>query len=455
MERRGELAILTGVVLAFLVPTLGAIGAQIAFGYDEAVYAQLTRNWLTGTPASGWDLHRPPGLSVLGIVPQMLGSDTEWAHRLIGASAGLGLVLAGWWMARGVGGTGAGIMAASALAVASPLQVESSSFLTDVPSTLVLVVVAVLGWRHATGSAPIGRSLVWLGVLSALAFYVRYGSAVELVGLAVAMVAMAPRKLLAAWRPVLAAVAAFGIALVPHLAISVAQTGSPWGILAGAGRAAGGGDGFPLLSYAAWFPWALIGPIGAVLALFGIVAAFRGTGFPRFIGLAVVVPIAVLGTLVHAEPRYLLYPMVLLVIAGSVEAVTHLQRVRASWRVLAGLAAAAVILGAATTTWETRTRSDRFDWKREAGHDIGLSSGDCSVLTADVPIISWYSGCRSFNFQSGVEALTGSPRLVIVRTDGHNQPAPGLVQALVADAEIWRTYEDGYGDTAAVVYRLR
>ena len=455
MERRAELAILVGVGLAFLAPTLAAIGAQIAFGYDEAVYAHLTRHWLTGAPASGWDLHRPPGLSVLGIVPQVLGLETEGAHRLIGAGAGLGLVLAGWWTGRTVGGTVAGIVAASALAVSSPLQVESSSFLTDVPSTLVLVVAAVLGWRHASGSAPIGWSFVWLGVLAALAFYLRYGSAVELVGLAVAMVAMAPRKLLAAWRPVVAAVALFGIALVPHLTISVGETGSPWGIVAGAGRAAGGGDGFPLLSYVVWFPWALIGPIGAVLALFGIVAAFRGTGFPRFIGLAVVVPIAVLGTLVHAEPRYMLYPVVLLVIAGSVEAVTHLQRVRASWRVLAGLAAAAVILGAATTTWETRTRSDRFDWKREAGHDIGAGGGDCSVLTADAPIISWYSGCRSFNIPSGVEALTGSPRFVIVRTDGHNQPSSELVQALVADAEVWRTYEDGYGDTAAVVYRLR
>ena len=455
MERRGELAILAGVVLAFLVPTLGAIGAQIAFGYDEAVYAQLTRHWLTGTPASGWDMHRPPGLSVLGIVPQVLGAETERAHRLIGAGAGLGLVLAGWWTARTVGGTVAGIVAASALAVSSPLQIESSSFLTDVPSTLVLVVVAVLCWRHASGSAPIGWSFVWLGVLAAVAFYLRYGSAVELMGMAVAMVAMAPRKLLAAWRPVVAAVAAVGIALVPHLAISVGETGSPWGIVAGAGRAAGGGGGFPLLSYLAWFPWALIGPIGAMLALFGIVAAFRGTGFPRFVGLAVVVPVAVLGTIVHAEPRYLLYPMVLLAIAGSVEVVPHLQHVPASRHVVAGLVAAAVVLGAATTTWETRTRSDRFDWKREAGRDIGSFDGDCSVLTADVPIVSWYSGCPSFNFQSGVDALTASPRFVIVRTDGHNQPAPALVQALVADAEIWRTYEDGNGETAAVVYRLR
>ena len=455
MERRAELAILVGVGLAFLAPTLAAIGAQIAFGYDEAVYAQLTRHWLTGAPASGWDLHRPPGLSVVGIVPQALGSGTEWAHRLIGAGAGLGVVAAAWWAARGIGGTVAGIIAAFALAVSSPLQVESASFLTDVPSTLVLVVVTILGWRHVSESAPIGWSFVWLGLLAAVAFYLRYGSIVETVGLAVAMVAVAPRRLLAAWRPVLAAVTVFGVALVPHVTIAVAETGSPWGILAFAGRAAGGSDGVPLFSYVAWFPWQLIGPIGAVLALVGIVAAIGRTGFARFIGLALVVPIAVLSTIVHAEPRYMLFPIVLLVIVGSVEAVVHLQRLRAPRRVIAGLVAAAVILGAATTTWEIGTRATLFDWKREAGRDIGAAGGDCSVLTADVPIISWYSGCPAVNFLSGTEALTGSRRFAIVRTDGHLQPDAAVVQALVADAEVMRTYEDGAGRLAATVYRLR
>ena len=455
MERRRDLAIVAGVLLAFLVPTLAAIGAQIALGYDEAVYAQLARHWLTGAPESGWEIHRPPGLSVLGIVPQALGLETEWAHRLIGAGAGLGMVLAGWWAARGMGGTVAGIVAAFAFAVSSPLQVESSSFLTDVPSTLILVVVAILGWRHVSGSAPIGWSFVWLGLLAAVAFYLRYGSVVELVGVAVAMLALAPRRLLAAWRAVLASVASFGIALVPHVAVAVAETGSPWGILVSAGRAAGGGDGLPLLSYVVWFPWQLVGPTGAVLAMVGIIAAVRRGGFARYIGLASVVPVAVLGTIVHAEPRYLLFPMVLLVIAGSVEAVAQLQRVRVSRRVLAALAAAAVVLGAATTTLEMGTRADRFDWKREAGLDIGDGGGDCSVLAEDVPIISWYSGCPAVSFVTGPEALTGSSRFVIVSTDGHLQSDPEVVSALVAEAEVWRTYEDANGDTAAVVYRLR
>jgi len=459
--------LLVAVVFAFLAPTLVAIGSRIAFGYDEAVYAQLTRHWLTGAPASGWDLHRPPGLSVLGILPQVFAPGTEWAQRVIGAAAGAGLVVAGWWAARMVGGRQAGIIAAVSLAAAAPLQVESASFLTDVPSTLVLVVIAGLGWRQLLGPGPIRRSFAWLGVLAVLAFYLRYGAVVELAGLAAASMVVAPRKLVAGWRPVATALIAFVAALVPHAVIAIAETGMPWGILASAGRAAGGGDGLPLLSYAAWFPWRLIGPLGAAVAAIGIVAIIRHAGsqaFARFIGVAAVVPIAVLGTLVHAEPRYLLVPMTLLVVAGSVELSALLSRRtpgRALNAALIGVAVAGLVLGAAVTAVEHRSRAEAFDWKREVGLDIGALAGgtDCSILTADVPIMSWYSGCPAVAFLGGRETdriglLTGSRRFVVVRADGHLQPPDPEVDRLLAGAEVWATYTDGRGRPAAVVYLL-
>jgi hypothetical protein len=91
MKRPGSKAVLVAVV-AFTASTLVAIAWQIALGYDEAAYAQLGNHWLTGAPASGWDLHRPPGLSVLGLVPQTLVPGSEWALRLIGLVAGIGVV---------------------------------------------------------------------------------------------------------------------------------------------------------------------------------------------------------------------------------------------------------------------------------------------------------------------------------------------------------------------------
>lgn len=466
MQPPGHRTLLVAVALAFLAPVLVAIGAGVALGYDEAVYAQLARHWLTGAPADGWDLHRPPGLSVLGLVPQALSPGTEWSGRLIGAVAGVGVVVAGWWAARSAGSRPAGLIAAVALAAAAPLQVESASFLTDVPSTLVLVVITVVAWRNIGGTAPIGRSFAWLGALAGLAFYLRYGVLVELAGLAAASALVAPRRMLAAWPWVLAAVGIFAVALVPHVAIAMAETGTPWGVLASAGRAAGGGDGVPLLSYLAWFPTRLIGPFGAALALVGIVAAIRRarrSAVARFIGVAALVPVLVLGTIVHAEARYLLFPMILLVILGAAEVARHLER-RALRLALVGVGVAALVFGAATTTIEVRVRAESFDWKRDAGRGIGAVAGpprapDCSILTADVPIMSWYSGCHAVNFLTGDEPdrialLTGSQRFVVVRADGHLQPPRESVAELLDGVPAWETYLDGRGRPAAVVYRL-
>jgi 4-amino-4-deoxy-L-arabinose transferase-like glycosyltransferase len=467
MNRRGDTVLLVAICLAFLAPTMAAIAVGTALGYDEAVYAQLTRHWLTGAPASGWDLHRPPGLSVFGLVPQALFPDAEWAVRLVGAIAGAGVVVAGWWAASTMGGRPAGLIAAVTLAAAAPLQVESASFLTDVPSTLALLALAVVAWRHLGGAAPIGFSFAGLGLLAALAFYLRYGAILEIAGLIVASVFVAPRRLMASWPWVVVALGVFAVALIPHVVVAVAETGTPWGILASASSAAGGGDGVPMITYLAWFPWRLIGPLGAVVALVGIVTSIRASGSAdaRFVGTAVLVPLLVLGTLVHAEPRYVLFPIVLLVVLGSVEVARHIaHRSRTADLALAGVAVLALVVAAATTATEIRVRGGAFDWKRDAGRDIGAFAGppkapDCAILTADVPIMSWYSGCRAVNFLSGSEPdrlalLTGSERFVVLRTDGHLQPPPEAVAELVAGAEVWGAYADGLGQPAAVVYRL-
>ena len=470
MTRRIERALLLAGLLAFATPVVVAIGAANAFGYDESVYAQLTRHWLTGAPASGWDIHRPPGLSVLGLLPQALFPATEWAPRFVGALAGVGLVGAGWWAARTGGGPMAGLIAALALAAAGPLQVESSMFLTDVPSALVLLVLAVLVWRHLHGPKPIPPSFALLGMLAAAAFYIRYGAVIELAGLAAAAAVVAPRKLLASWRAIAGALAVFAAALVPHVAIAMTETGTPWGILASAASAAGGGTGLPLVTYLAWFPWRLIGPLGAAVALAGIAAALwhsdSDTGFARFVGVAALVPMLVLGTIIHAEARYLLFPITLLVVLGSVQLAVHFDRsARLASVAIGSVAVAALVLAGATTWLEMRDRSDSFDWKRDAGRDISavvgsLEDADCSILTADVPILSWYSGCSAVNYLTGPETdrvslLTGLHRFVVVRTDGHNQPSPEAVAELIGSADVWRTYVTGRGETAAVVYLLR
>lgn len=474
---------LVGLALAaFGVPALGTVVANLAFGFDEAVYAQLTRHWLTGAPAGGWDLHRPPGLSVLALLPQSLVPASEAAHRLIGIGAGIGVILAAWWLGRSVAGPGAAVVAAFVVATAWPLQVESASFLTDVPSSFLLLLMTGTAWLVIRGdpeAAP--RRMAWFVVLAAAAFYLRYGAAVEIAGLVIAAAVTAPSRLVADRRALLGSIALGLLLLSPHVVMGIGLTGSPWGILATAGRAAGGGpDGLPLLSYAAWFPFRLIGPIGAVVAAMGVVAAIRAFGsrspawgdrrvFAAFIGVAVVVPVLVLGAAVHAEPRYLLAPMLLLVVLGSGELAPFLGRMsaragRLALPSLAGAAVATVAIGVALTAFDTAGRASDFDWKRDAGTEIRAAAGggsrpDCSVLAADVSIIGWYSRCAAANLRVGDPAarlgeLTGRDRFVVVRIDDLDRPGIGELLVALGGADPWRTYVDGAGQPAALVYRL-
>ena len=177
-------------------------------------------------------------------------------------------------------------------------------------------------------------------------------------------------------------------------------------------------------------------------------------------------PILVLGTLVHAEPRYVLFPMVLLVVLGSVEVARALERRPRGRRLDAALVALAVgclVLAAAATFMEIRYRADTFDWKREAGRDIGTVAGpveapDCSIRTADVPIMSWYSGCHAVNFvggEAGMAPQTGTHRFVVVRADGHLQPSPASVTGGRSPARrSGKLTSTLAGRPAAVVYRL-
>lgn len=102
MSRREWLG-LSLILAAFLAPVGLGIAANNAFGYDESVYPLLARHWIAGTPISGWGVHRPILLSVLGVLPASLGG-SEWAFRTIGAGFGTAAVVATWWVARSFGG---------------------------------------------------------------------------------------------------------------------------------------------------------------------------------------------------------------------------------------------------------------------------------------------------------------------------------------------------------------
>lgn len=478
---RGEFPTLIAVVTLFVVGTGVGIVANTALGYDESVYAVLARHWVSGTPDSGWALHRPPLLSVLGVVPVVVAGGQEWAFRLIGAAFGVGTVLAAWWLARSIGGPVAGLLAAVTLAAASPLQLESGVFLTDVPSACLLIVLTALLWRQLRGADPINAGFLMLAPVAAAAFYLRYGAAVAIVALGIAAVATSGRRLAQSGRIVLATVVVFLLLILPHAAIATGQLGTPWGILLMAERgAAEASQQLPLAQYALGFPWEIIGPLGALLALAGltaiIVAVGRRTGgrsedlrerdrFAAFVGVTVLILMAVLGTIIHAEARYLLFVMALLVVLGSTTVAAFAARFSRARRrqtlvTAALIASALLVVGIATTGIRIHERAESWDWKRDVGRYVGTNSrGSCSVLTADVPIVSWYSRCPAITFggRSGADRLTeltGQNRFLIVRADGHLQPSVDVLRAYLVGAEPLVMYVAD-GRPAATLYRIR
>jgi 4-amino-4-deoxy-L-arabinose transferase-like glycosyltransferase len=477
-----ELASLLALLVLFLAGIGIAISAGNVFGYDESVYALLSRNWIAHTPASGWDVHRSPLLSIIGLVPALPGGSVEWPFRMVSALFAMGMFVASWALARATAGAIAGVIVGLVLASSTALEIEGASFLTDIPSTALLLGLTALLWRQLAAES-ISYTIVWLAPLAAASFYMRYGAIIPLAGLAIASIAVGGRKLWVARRPVLAMSALFLGLLGPHLVQATAATGVPWGIIGRAQGAASGAGPLPLWQYLGWFPSALLGPLGATVAVIGVGWILATTGFQLtrgdpdgrarlaiFVGATVLVNVAVFGTVIHAEIRYVFFPMILLVITGAACVSRNLRWIklprlgRGALATLAtfvalGLVGSAVI----ATSQESFKRTAAFGWKREAGFLIGERSNErgCSVVAADVPILSWYSGCRAVGFAVGtgtsqLPTLTSVHRYVVYRADGQLQPTRQFFeQAYLPHLRVLRTYVDPYGRVVASVYEVQ
>jgi 4-amino-4-deoxy-L-arabinose transferase-like glycosyltransferase len=466
--------VLVGLLTAFVVSVALAIAANNALGFDESVYALRARSWLTGASDTGWGLHRPPMLSIIGLLPAAAGG-AEWTLRLVGLVSGTVLVLAAWWWARSAAGEVAGLVAAAALVAAAPLHVESSTFLTDVPSTALLVILAAGIWRQVGRGEPTGPGLVGLALVAAAAFYLRYGAIVPIAGLALAAAVVAPHALWGARQRAGMAAGLFVLLLVPHFVIATVGTGSPWGILAFAQAAAGRGESLAILDYIAWFPWQLLGPLAAAVATIGVLAAvLRAAGrswapgdgrLAAFLMLGAGVPLAVLATAIHAEPRYVMFPMVLLVIAGSVvigpalEASVRSPRWRWAPAAAGVMVVASVLIGIGAARAEIRTRTELWDWKREAGLAVRSADGSCSAAAADVAIMTWYSGCPTQGLREPgahpLAGLIGDERWVLLVDEGQNEPpADILARDVVPHLALVRRLADGRGSPVATLYRV-
>ncbi len=486
---RGELLLLGLILALFALLVIRLIAVGSILGFDESIYALTSRWWVEGTPNTGWATHRSPGISLLGIAALPFGA-WEAPYRAIGLLFGLGAVIACWRLARQIGGPAAGLVAALAVASVPDFQLNSASFLTDVPSAALIVLLMLLAWRSFE-SARVGvmsRDVLGLAVAAAAAFYVRYGASVPIAFVALAVLLVWSGAVVRSWRLVVATALLLVVLLVPHMTFATVTVGSPWSIALGARNlAAPAYPGQALQVYLRDFFSTVAGPIAGIVAVSGVAAAAwhvlrvrRADRLTRAYAFVLVPALGVgilLGVVALAQTRYVYVPIMLLSVAGGIGLAEVWQRLpallRAAGAVLGISAASAIILGAAVGTVATQashalTQRDVVEISQRIRADALSRSTDgqahCSVLTYVVPDVTWYSGCAAYHFgypaQPGRETqLTMANRyLLLMEGSTARQPQGDMLQGylrLVDPAPIIVVRDLASGNIAGRVYRIR
>jgi hypothetical protein len=241
-----------------------------------------------------------------------------------------------------------------------------------------------------------------------------------LIGIALAACILWWREMLARKLLVGATVLLTLVLVAPHLAWATLETGRPWGIVTSAADQVNTSSPLQsLVSYASWLPTRIAGPLTVVFVIAGILLVAI-TGLRRLRGLpmaglgrpvawlALPAVIAAAGTITvsHAEPRYVLFSMVLATLLGA-EAIGRAfdlvtdrsPALRRHGRAL--VAIAGVVLGAAVVVSlglqvarEVRGEPNGRWYEDPARAIAAAADRPCVVATTMPPIVGWYSGCR-------------------------------------------------------------
>jgi hypothetical protein len=432
-RRAIEVAALAGILVLVGVAAGWLIGQAIPLGWDEAVYASKSRSLLTDTPSSTWAIYRAPGLPVIALIGGTLGF-TDANLRAVASVMSLGALAMAWAFARNLWGPLAAIIALLTI-VGSPVVVaELALFHTDLPAAGLLVALMLLVWYEFERRSEPGRLLLAAAPLAALTFYIRYGSILPIGGIAIAAVLLWHRAMLRKPRLVGATIAFAAILFAPHIFESIVRTGSPLGIITNAGEQVDTSE--PLATaarYLGWLPAQLAHRLGFVVMLAGVAHAAivaldairRRDLTPaarRYAWLYVPVSVTTVGLVLqsHPEQRYLLFPVILAVIAGAGAVAAGVAWLRdrpaladrqlaLEAAIIGGLLLVAVVAGSIGARRVVAIEQEGADsrWLAEVGRAIGADGdGPCAAVTSVPPIVEWYSGCGTMSFStSGADAL--------------------------------------------------
>jgi hypothetical protein len=420
------------------------------FNHDESAYALKARHWIEGTPETGWSLHRGIAMSAYGFLVFEAGGD-EGALRLLGLAAIVGFVAATWALGNRVGGKWVGPLSAIALMSSPVLLRRSTEYLSDVPSSALLMAAMIIVWRQFGERDKPGYGLLWLLPFAWAAFYIRYQSVLSFGLIAIAIGVLFWEKVRLAWQPIALTAGVGLIGLIPHFVFATSETGSPLGIILFTADVAGReywGQG--LVDYFLLMGWplgAFVGPAAVVFFIWWLIRAWD-SATERTRCLFLMIPAAgqvlLLGIVSHGEARFIFFPLALTLIGG----ITGFIALRDGWRPrvsqtvslgLVVLLVGSLAMAAAYVRRAVENRAVDTAPIEEAAAEVRSISGDsvCGVMTSYLPQITFYSECHTEGFRTHLEAdealsrVTGDELFMLMVEDGKRQPEGEDLAALL------------------------
>jgi hypothetical protein len=393
-------AVVVGLGLALGAPLTG----------DESAYALLARGTHTA-----W-LYRPRGVVLLAQLGTAIGggdvalrlASTLVSFGFIGAAGALGGRLSAW----------TGAWAACVIAGSHAFVLRAPELLGDMPAAAcLLAATTLLVGELARDGGPRWR-IAWAAPALAAAFYLRYGSAPVIAMIVCGALACWWRAVWARPWPVIATVAALGVAIVPFAIVSIERTGSLTGILELSKAVASHDEpGHGLRMFVASNLFNRYGALVAPVAAIGLVAIVWPPPAPRtarYLAVMALGQIVSIGIVGHGSARYVFFALAVLVVLG-VDVIRRFIVARAWRRIGIGIAATStaaawLALACVQPRIQAHIAGELADMVA-AGHAIrdDAAGQPCVVAARAVPQLMWYSGCDAVKLDDATLAHVPLP----------------------------------------------
>ena len=440
-------------VIALLAVTANLIPLILEGGglnHDESAYALKARHWIEGTTETGWNLHRGIAMSGYGYLV-FAGGGEEGALRLLGLAAIVGFAVATWILGVKIGGKWVGPLSAIALISSPVLLRRSTEYLSDVPSSALLMASMIVVWKQFGQREKPGYGLMWLLPFAWAAFYIRYQSVLSFGLIAIAIGVIFWEKVKSGWRP-FAFTAGLGfVGLIPHFVFATSETGSPLGIILFTADVAGReywAEG--LVDYFLLMGWplaAFIGPAAVLFFIWWLIDEWESpTGRNRclFLMIPAAGQVLLLGVVSHGEARFIFFPLALTLVGGVIGVTVVTRRWEQRTRRAVTLGLVVLLLGslAMSASYVRRAVENRDAGTvplEMAGERLREIAGDstCGVMTSYQPQITFYSECDTQPFRTHLEPeealgrISGEMLFMFLVEDGKRQPEGEDLAALL------------------------